>query len=153
ARESEELQRTPKAELRELALIYQAKGLDKDDAHRLAEEMMRNRDKALDTLTREELGLDPEDLGGNPWRAAGTSFGLFALGAIFPAVPFFWSRGLVGIGISVSFSVLCLTVIGVVTSLFNGRSPWFSVIRQIVIGCVAAAFTYGAGALLGVSMS
>ncbi|WP_176316990.1 VIT1/CCC1 transporter family protein, partial [Burkholderia vietnamiensis] len=91
ARESEELQRTPKAELRELALIYQAKGLDKDDAHRLAEEMMRNRDKALDTLTREELGLDPEDLGGNPWRAAGTSFGLFALGAIFPAVPFFWS--------------------------------------------------------------
>ncbi|WP_244136263.1 VIT1/CCC1 transporter family protein, partial [Burkholderia vietnamiensis] len=53
--------------------------------------------------TREELGLDPEDLGGNPWRAAGTSFGLFALGAIFPAVPFFWSRGLVGIGISADF--------------------------------------------------
>lgn len=153
ARESEELEHTPEAELRELALIYQAKGLDKDDAHRVAEKMMRDRDKALDTLTREELGLDPEELGGNPWRAAGTSFGLFALGAIFPAVPFFWSHGLVGIGISVSLSVLCLAVIGVVTSLFNGRSPWFSVIRQIMIGCVAAGFTYGVGALLGVSMS
>lgn len=153
AREAEELEHTPEAEQRELALIYQAKGLDKEEAHRVAEQIMRNHDKALDTLTREELGIDPEELGGNPWSAAGTSFGLFALGAIFPAMPFFWSHGLVAIATSVGLSVLGLAIIGVVTSLFNGRTPWFSAARQVIIGCIAAAFTYGAGALLGVSMS
>src|SRR5579864_7557377 len=153
AREAEELEHTPEAEQRELALIYQAKGLDKDEAHRVAEQIMRNHDKALDTLTREELGIDPDELGGNPWSAAGTSFGLFAVGAIFPAMPFFWSHGLAAIATSVGLSVLGLAVIGVVTSLFNGRTPWFSAARQVVIGCVAAAFTYGVGTLLGVSMS
>jgi len=153
AREAEELEHTPEAEQRELALIYQAKGLDRDEAQRVAEQIMRNHDKALDTLTREELGIDPDELGGNPWSAAGTSFGLFTLGAIFPAMPFFWSHGLVGIATSITLSVLGLAIIGVVTSLFNGRTPWFSAARQVVIGCIAAAFTYGVGALLGVSMS
>lgn len=153
AREAEELEHTPEAEQKELALIFQAKGLDKEEAHRVAEQLMRNHEKALDTLAREELGIDPEELGGNPWSAAGTSFGLFALGAIFPAMPFFWSHGLVGIATSIALSVVGLAAIGVVTSLFNGRTAWFSAIRQVVIGCAAAAFTYGAGALLGVSMS
>jgi VIT1/CCC1 family predicted Fe2+/Mn2+ transporter len=153
AREAEELERTPEAEQRELALIYQAKGLDKDEAHRVAEHMIRSPDKALDTLTREELGIDPNELGGNPWSAAGTPFGLFAMGAIFPAMPFFWSHGLVGIVTSVALSVLGLAIIGVVTSLFKGGTPWFSAARQVIIGCVAAAFTYGVGALLGVSLS
>jgi vacuolar iron transporter family protein len=153
AREAEELEHSPEAEQRELALIYQAKGLDKEEAHRVAEQLMRDREKALDTLTREELGIDPEELGGNPWSAAGTSFGLFAIGAIFPAISFFWLHGLVGIAASVALSIVGLAGIGVVTSLFNGRTPWFSATRQVIIGCVAAAFTYGVGALLGVSIS
>jgi vacuolar iron transporter family protein len=153
AREAEELEHSPEAEQRELALIFQAKGLDKEEAHRVAEQLMRDREKALDTLTREELGIDPEELGGNPWSAAGTSFGLFAIGAIFPAISFFWLHGLVGIAASVALSIVGLAGIGVVTSLFNGRTPWFSATRQVIIGCVAAAFTYGVGALLGVSIS
>jgi vacuolar iron transporter family protein len=153
AREAEELEHSPEAEQRELALIYQAKGLDKEEAHRVAEQMMRDREKALDTLTREELGIDPEELGGNPWSAAGTSFGLFAIGAIFPAIAFFWLHGFAGIAASVALSIIGLAGIGVVTSLFNGRTPWFSATRQVVIGCVAAAFTYGVGAVLGVSIS
>jgi VIT1/CCC1 family predicted Fe2+/Mn2+ transporter len=153
ALEADELEHTPESEQRELALIYQAKGLDKDEAHRVAEQIMRDHDKALDTLTREELGIDPDELGGNPWSAAGASFGLFSLGAIFPAMPFFWLHGLVGIAASVALSIVGLGLIGMFTSLFNGRTPWFSSGRQIVIGCAAAAFTYGVGALLGVSMS
>jgi vacuolar iron transporter family protein len=153
ALEADELEHTPESEQRELALIYQAKGLDKEEAHRVAEQIMRDHDKALDTLTREELGIDPDELGGNPWSAAGASFGLFSLGAIFPAIPFFWLHGLVGIATSVGLSIVGLGLIGMFTSLFNGRTPWFSSARQIVIGCVAAAFTYGVGALLGVSMS
>src|SRR5579862_1470132 len=78
AREAEEIERTPAAEQRELALIYQAKGVTKPDAERIATDLMGNREAALDTLVREELGLDPKDLGGNPWSAAATSFALFS---------------------------------------------------------------------------
>jgi VIT1/CCC1 family predicted Fe2+/Mn2+ transporter len=82
---------------------------------------MRDRKKALDTLTREELGIDSEELGGNPWTAASASFGLFAIGAIFPAISFFWSHGLAGIATSIALSIVGLAAIGVFTSHFNGR--------------------------------
>ncbi|MEX3946086.1 VIT1/CCC1 transporter family protein, partial [Paraburkholderia sp. BR10937] len=77
----------------ELRLIYRAKGLERDEAKRVAAQIMRDKDKALDALTREELGLDPAELGGNPWTAAGFSFLLFAVGAIFPAMPFLGTTG------------------------------------------------------------
>jgi vacuolar iron transporter family protein len=153
AKEADELEHTPEAEEHELRLIYRAKGLSDDEAKRVAAQLMRDKDKALDVLTREELGLDPAELGGNPWSAAGTSFFLFALGAIFPAMPFLWSAGNPAIFQCVGFSVLALAAIGVFTSLFNGRSAGFSAIRQVSIGLVAAAFTFGVGHLLGVSVS
>ncbi|MCC8396935.1 VIT1/CCC1 transporter family protein [Paraburkholderia sp. MMS20-SJTR3] len=153
AREAEEIDEQPEAEEHELALIYRAKGLDANEAKRVAAQMMRNKDKALDTLTREELGLDPAELGGNPWSAAGVSFCLFALGAIFPVLPFLWSRGVSAIVQCVVLSMLALASIGVFTSLFNGRGAAFSAFRQIVIGLVAAGFTFGVGRLLGVSIS
>ncbi|SAL63661.1 VIT family protein [Caballeronia udeis] len=153
AKEADELEHTPDAERHELALIYQAKGLDGDEARRVAAQIMRDKDKALDTLTREELGLDPAELGGNPWSAAGVSFCLFSMGAIFPAMPFLWSSGLAAIAQCVALSALALAAIGVFTSLFNGRSAAFSAMRQIVIGCIAASFTFCVGHLLGVSIS
>lgn len=152
-KEAREIEQTPEAEQKELALIFQAKGLDKAEAQRVAARLMQNPQAALDTLTREELGIDPAELGGNPWSAAGASFALFALGAIFPIVPFIWLNGGTAIGLSVALSAMALFAIGLATSLFSGRSPWFSAARQVVIGCVAAAVTYGAGALLGVSLS
>ena len=151
--EAEEIEHTPEAEEKELALIYQAKGIEKADAQRMANHTMQDKKVALDTLAREELGINPQDLGGNPWSAATTSFVLFAAGALFPVLPFVWLSGMPAIALAVALSALALFTIGIVTSLFNGRSPWFSAARQVIIGCAAAAVTYGAGALLGVSLS
>ncbi|MEM5367183.1 VIT1/CCC1 transporter family protein [Paraburkholderia azotifigens] len=153
AKEADELAHTPEAEEHELRLIYRAKGLDKDEARRVASQLMRDKDKALDALTREELGLDPSELGGNPWTAAAVSFCLFAAGAIFPAMPFLWATGKSAIVQCVLLSILALASIGVFTSLFNGRGATFSAIRQVVVGLIAAAFTYGIGRVLGVSLS
>jgi len=153
AKEADELEHTPEAERHELALIYQAKGVDADEAQRVAEQIMRNHDQALDTLAREELGIDPKELGGNPWSAAAVSFCLFALGAAFPTAAFAWAHGTAAIVQSVLLSAFGLATVGVFTSLFNGRSATFSALRQILIGLVAAAFTAGAGRLLGVSIS
>jgi vacuolar iron transporter family protein len=153
AREADELDHMPDAERHELALIYQAKGVDAADARRIAAQIMRDKDQALDTLTREELGLDPGELGGNPWRAAFASFMLFAVGAMFPAIAFLWSSGMSGIVQCVVLSGLGLASIGMFTSLFNGRGAAYSALRQVLIGMVAAGCTYGLGKLLGVSLS
>src|SRR5206468_2151535 len=91
--EAEELKRMPEEEKEEMTLVYQAKGLDESQARALADRLMANKDTALDTLVREELGIDPTELGGSPWTAAASSFCLFAAGAIFPVVPFFWLSG------------------------------------------------------------
>ncbi len=153
AKEADEIEHTPEAEQHELALIFQSKGIDADEAKRVAAQVMRDKQNALDTLTREELGLDPAELGGNPWTAAGVSFCLFSLGAIFPAMPFLWTHGTPAIAQCVALSALGLAAVGVFTSLFNGRGAAFSAFRQIVIGLIAAAFTFGVGRLLGVSIS
>ena len=134
-------------------MIYQAKGLPQAEAQRIAADLMRNPQGALDALTREELGLDPAELGGNPWSAAGTSFLLFSAGACIPLLPFIWAAGPRVIGLCAAASAVALAAIGGLTSLFNGRSPAFSAARQVVFGCAAAAVTYGVGRLLGVALS
>jgi VIT1/CCC1 family predicted Fe2+/Mn2+ transporter len=153
AREAEELEQTPAAEQHELALILQAKGLPKEDAQRAASQIMRDKRVALDTLVREELGIDPAELGGNPWSAAVTSFALFCAGAIFPVAPFFWMKGPWAIGVSALASGAVLCAVGMLTSLFNGRGPWYSALRQLIFGCLAAGVTYGVGVVLGTSLS
>jgi VIT1/CCC1 family predicted Fe2+/Mn2+ transporter len=153
AREAQELEETPESEENELALIYQAKGLPKAEARRVAHSMIRNRKSALDTLAREELGIDPREMGGNPLSAAATSLALFASGAMFPVLPFLWLKGVPAMAASITASALALAVMGILTSLFNGRSPLFSAARQVIFGCAAAAVTYALGAVLGVSLS
>jgi vacuolar iron transporter family protein len=153
AREAEELEQTPAAEQHELALILQAKGLPQEDAQRAAAQIMMDKRGALDTLVREELGIDPAELGGNPWSAAAMSFALFCAGAVFPVAPFFWMRGHWALGASALASGVALCVVGMLTSLFNGRSPWYSAFRQLIFGCLAGGVTYGVGIALGTSLA
>lgn len=153
AREKEEIEQTPDAERKELALIYQAKGLPREDARRVAAEIMADTRTALDTLTREELGIDPKELGGNPWSAAAFSFALFSVGAMFPVMPFFFVSGNAGTALSLGVSAVALAAIGIATSLFSGRTPLYSAVRQVLVGSAAAGITYGTGALIGSSLS
>ena len=150
--EAQELEQNPAEEQQELALIYQAKGLGEDEARALAKRLLADRKSALDTLVREELGLDPEELGGSPYVAAGTSFGLFAVGAIFPVFPYFFLSGPAAVGASLGFAGVALAAIGIATSVFTGRSAAFSAIRQLAIGYIAAGITFGIGKLVGVSL-
>jgi len=150
--EADELKRRPEEEKEEMVLIYQAKGLDEAAAHALADRLMANKDSALDTLVREELGINPAELGGSAWEAAAASFGLFALGAIFPVAPLFWLDGPAALTASLAASGVALILIGVGTSLFTGRTLVFSGVRQLVIGFAAAGITYAIGRLVGVSL-
>jgi vacuolar iron transporter family protein len=151
--EADELARMPQEETEELALIYQAKGLDEKQARALAEKLMAQKDTALDTLVREELGIDPEELGGSAWTAAASSFFLFAAGAIFPVLPYFWLSGYAALGASLALSGAALVATGTITSLFTGRGVLLSAGRQLLLGFAAAALTYGVGRLAGVSLS
>jgi VIT1/CCC1 family predicted Fe2+/Mn2+ transporter len=153
ATEKRELEEIPEEEQEELELIYQAKGLPPDKAKELAARIIASPATALDTLVREELGIDPDDLGGSPWTAGATSFLLFAIGAIFPVAPFFFLSGWAVIATSLAVSALAMFAIGAGTTLFTGRGVLFSGARQVAIGIAAAAVTFGLGRLIGVSLS
>ncbi|HRC87593.1 MAG TPA: VIT1/CCC1 transporter family protein, partial [Thermoanaerobaculia bacterium] len=151
--EKEELAADPEAEAQELALIYQSKGVPAAEAGALARRLIENRETALDTLAREELGIDPEELGGSAWEAALSSFVLFAVGAIVPVGPFFFATGQAAVALSLGLSGLGLFGIGAAITLMTGRGLWFSGLRQLGFGLAAAAVTYGIGWLMGVSLS
>ncbi len=153
ANEAEELKQVPDEEREELVLIYQAKGLGEAEARALAQRLMANKDTALDTLVREELGLDPKELGGSPWAAAAWSFCLFAGGAAVPVLPLLATHGLTATIWSVILSAAALAGVGVGTSFFTGRSALFSAGRQVAIGALAAAVTFAMGALFGVALA
>ncbi|HEX2910783.1 MAG TPA: VIT1/CCC1 transporter family protein [Chloroflexia bacterium] len=151
--EQQELLEVPDEEAEELALIYEAKGLTQKDAQSLANKLIKDQTTALDTLSREELGIDPGELGGSAWVAAGTSFLLFALGAIVPVAPFFFLNGLSGVIVSLVLSAIALFGIGSGITLLTGRNILFSGTRQVVFGLIAAAITYGIGHLIGVAVT
>ena len=151
--EAEEIAETPEEEQEELALIYQSKGLPEDRARELASHMMADKDSILDTLAREELGIDPEELGGSAYEAAITSFFLFAIGAIFPIFPFFFWSGTAAIYMSLAISGVGLFIIGAAITLMTGRSIWFSGTRQVLVGLAASILTFGIGKLIGVSLA
>lgn len=147
--EKEELEKTPDEEEEELALIYESKGLSEGAARQLSRQMLDNRENALDTLAREELGIDPESLGGSAWQAAVTSFSLFTIGAIVPVIPFLILSGLEAVIASLVASSALLFGIGAVITLFTGRRVVISGGRQIAFGLAAAAITFGIGRLFG----
>jgi VIT1/CCC1 family predicted Fe2+/Mn2+ transporter len=151
--EAEEIRAVPHEEQQELALIYEAKGLTPDDARRVAAEIMTDETKALETLAQEELGIDPEELGGSPWEAAGTSFALFAIGAIIPVVPFIFLTGMDAVAASLGVSAVALFLIGAAITLFTGRNALYAGSRQLLFGLAAAGLTYGSGRLLGVALA
>jgi len=151
--EAAELRDVPDEEKEELALIYQAKGLSEQEAKALAERLIANKATALDKLAREELGIDPKDLGGSPWTAAVASFFLFAGGAIFPVAPFFFLAGSSAVLTSVALSGTVLFLIGAATTLFTGRGIFFSGMRQLLIGYAAAGTTFVIGHVIGVSIA
>jgi VIT1/CCC1 family predicted Fe2+/Mn2+ transporter len=153
ATEADELEQIPEEEQEELALIYQAKGLPEDLAKSLAQRLIANKKTALDTLVREELGIDPDELGGSPWSAAAASFALFALGAIFPVAPYFVLAGDVAVIASLAASGVALFLIGAGTTLFTGRAVWFSGVRQLLVGFAAAGVTFGLGKLIGAAVT
>lgn len=152
ALEKQELEMSPKEEEEELALIYQAKGVPDDQARSLARRIIANPKTAIDTLAREELGLDPTKLG-SPWTAATSSFLAFIAGALVPVLPYVFTAGTNGWIASASLSCLALFGVGALISIFTSRGPIHSGLRLLGIGLLASAITYGVGWLLGVSIS
>jgi VIT1/CCC1 family predicted Fe2+/Mn2+ transporter len=150
--EERELNDLPEEEKEELALIYQAKGLDPESARHLADKLLSDRSTALDTLAREELAIDPQELGGSAWEAALTSFFLFAVGAIIPVAPYFFATGWNGIVASAVAATIGLFGLGAASSLMTGRNPLFAGGRMVAFGLAAAAVTFGIGHLIGVSV-
>ena len=151
ALERVELERFPDDERRELELIYRAKGVAPDTAERLAADIMRDPEMALDTLAREELGLDPNDLG-SPTVAAVSSFVAFALGALVPLLPFIVTSGGRALVAAAVLSAVALAAVGATISLVTGRSALFSAGRMVLIGGMAAVITYGIGSAVGVTL-
>jgi vacuolar iron transporter family protein len=148
--EGREIADVPDEEEEELALIYEAKGLKATQARTLAAKMMANHVTALDTLAREELGIDPDELGGSAWVAAITSFFLFAIGAVIPVLPFIVLTSKLAVYASLLLSGLGLFLIGAAITLLTGRSVLYSGTRQVVFGFIAAAITFWVGRLIGV---
>jgi VIT1/CCC1 family predicted Fe2+/Mn2+ transporter len=151
--EKRELEMAPEEEAQELALIYQAKGLKPSQAAKLAKQIIADPSIALDTLAREELGIDPEELGGSAWEAAITSFLLFAIGAIIPVSPFIFSSGNQAVMLSLGLSAVGLFILGAAITILTGRSALVSGLRQALFGMLAAAITFGIGRLIGVSIA
>ena len=150
--EMDELEANPEGEEKELALIYQAKGIPEAQARKMASEIISDKDLAHSVLVKEELGINVDDLKGSAIEAAVTSFLLFALGAIIPVIPFFFTSGFKAILISTVFSAMGLFLIGSSITLFTGKSVWYSGFRQVLFGLAAATITFGIGKLIGVSV-
>ena len=152
ALERDELKEYPDAEAQELALIYKAKGLSGGEAERIAKQLVADPEHALDTLAREELGLNPDELG-SPWGAAISSLLSFALGAAVPLLPFAFGAGARALPIAGLLSALALFAVGATLSLFTGRAALFSGARMLLLGSLAAAVTFAVGKLFGVSVA
>ncbi len=151
--EARQLRDDPAAEAEELCAIYEGKGIPAAQAHELAERIVGgDPDFALDTMAREELGFDPRQLGGSAWVAAGTSLALFAAGALVPVLPFLVTGGSTAVVAAAALSGVFLFVLGAAITRLTGLNPIRAGLRQLAFGAVAAAVTYGIGALVGTAL-
>lgn len=145
-----ELSRNPEMEAKELASIWVARGIDQELAEQMAAQLGRNPEAALEVHAREELGLAPGELP-NPWLAAASSFASFVVGALIPVIPYIF--GATTLVWSLVLSLIGLFAAGAIVSKVTARSWWFSGLRQLFVGALAAAVTYGVGTLVGTSLA
>ena len=151
--EAGQLAASPDAEVAELRGIYERKGIPERMAAELAEHMVRSDPGlALDTMAREELGFDPDDLGGSAWVAGGTSLVLFALGALVPLLPFLLVDGRVALVAAAGLSGVALLGLGAGITRLTGIHPVRSGLRQLAFGASAALITYGIGLAVGTAL-
>jgi VIT1/CCC1 family predicted Fe2+/Mn2+ transporter len=152
ALEARELAEHPEEELEELVLLFRAKGLAPEQAREVATRIMADTTVALDTLAREELGLDPDELG-SPWSAAGSSLLAFAAGAFVVVLPYLVLSGTPALVTAITLATLAMVAVGAGIGALNRRPPWRSALRQLLAGGIAAGVTYAAGAFLGAAVS
>jgi VIT1/CCC1 family predicted Fe2+/Mn2+ transporter len=151
--EDRELAVHPTRQEERLGAIYERKGLPRALASQVASHLMRDRRHALDTLVREDIGVDPEELGGSAWEAAWMSFVMFAVGAIVPVLSFIFMSGPAAVVTGLLVSALALFVAGACITLVTGRNVVLSGLRQMLFGIVAALLTFGIGTLIGVTIA
>src|SRR6266403_824006 len=151
--ESSELAEDPEGEGEELKLIYEAKGLSSSEADTMVHHLLTDRSTALDALAREELGIEPSELGGSAGEAAASSFLLFSVGAVVPILPFLVTRGNAAVASSGAISGLALVGSGAAIMLFTGRPVWRSGGRQLLLGLAAAGVTFGLGKVIGIAIT
>lgn len=149
--EREELEQYPDEEAEELALIYHARGADMEQARSFAQNIIRNPEHALASLAREELGLNPDDLG-SAWGAAFYSFFSFGIGAVIPLLPFLLHLS-AAVSVSAGLAAVSLFAVGATLSLFTGRQALWGGLRMVLIGGGAGVVAYSIGALLGVGLT
>ena len=152
ALEAAELEEKPEEEQAELELIYRAKGLSRPEAKRLAATIMEDRTVALSTLAREELGLDPDELG-SPWVAAVASLLSFAIGAFVVVAPYLAGSGTAALVTAIVLALAAMFGVGALIGALNGRSVIKMGLRQMLVGALAGAVTFGVGHLIGVNVS
>lgn len=150
--EAQELKEFPQEEAKELSIIYQAKGMDKETADKISENLVKDPEKALDTLAREELGLNPHELG-SAIGASLSSFLSFSVGALVPILPYFFFSRSFALSFSITTSSLILFVIGIVISFITGKSALMNGIRMCFLGWMAGLATYFIGYLLGAAVT
>lgn len=148
--ERRELERHPEAETRELAVLFEQRGLAGSDARRLAEVVMADPEVALEVHATEELGVRPGRTG-SPWQAAASSFVTFGLGALIPLVPWFFSGGTLAVVLSITLGVVAVAAVGWTVAVFTGRSRVLSAMRQLAFATVAAAVAFAVGRAVGVT--
>src|SRR5512137_152247 len=152
ALEKREIEEAPEEEAAELALIFKQKGLSTEQASRVAAELLKNPESAIDTLVREELGLDPGDLG-SPMGAAVSSFAMFAVGAFVPLIPFLLTSGTPAVVAASALGFLVLAGVGGFVGFLSGTGIWRSAGRMVGLGLLAAGVTYGVGRLFGAAVT
>ncbi len=151
ALEKKELEEYPEEEIEELSLIYQARGVPKPEADKIAKIMIDNPETGLNALAREELGINPDDMV-SPMGAMLFSFFSFAIGAFIPIAPFLFDNSPWSLIASICMTGLALFIIGAILSLFTNRNPFLLGLRMLFIGIIAGAFTYVIGKWLGTAM-
>ena len=151
--EMDEIENNPEGEIKELVLIYMAKGIPEVHAKEMAEEIMKDKFHAHEVLVKEELGINPEELKGSAVEAAVYSFMMFTVGGIIPVIPFIFLTGFHAILLSIVLSAFGLFLIGGAITLFTGKNLWYSGFRQVIFGLIAAAITFGIGSIIGVAVS